>query len=150
MQKHSTPLLPKVGNGAGTRTCTHRHRRSLRHWVPCRFKLLKDSILITDPVVVEDVLGRRGAEELPKPPLIYAPLDPVGPAAGVQAGCPVACAGAHAPGVAEAAQQQAARSPARAARRRAPGCAFPPPPGLPRPTDLQPQEHPQLLHHPRP
>ncbi|KAL4422507.1 hypothetical protein ABPG75_008704 [Micractinium tetrahymenae] len=42
-----------------------------------RFKLLHDAILITDPVVVEEVLGRRGAEELPKPALIYKPLDPI-------------------------------------------------------------------------
>lgn len=43
-----------------------------------RFKLLKDSLLITDPAEIEAVLARRGADELPKPAFIYTPLDPVG------------------------------------------------------------------------
>lgn len=45
---------------------------------PGRFKLLHDSVLITDPAEVEALLARRGAEELPKPAFIYSPLDPVG------------------------------------------------------------------------
>ena len=43
----------------------------------CSFKLLHDSVLISDPAELDGLLGRRGADELPKPAFIYSPLDPV-------------------------------------------------------------------------
>lgn len=116
----------------------------------CRFKLLKDSLLITDPAEIEAVLARRGADELPKPAFIYTPLDPVGGwvgqcwgaiGGGIEALVPPA-GGAAAP----AAKQPSCSTVGICAHIPAcrTCCSRPATPS----TDLQPNLNPLLLHHP--